>query len=41
MLVDLGSVEFFDCSGLRVLCRAEARGGERLLPLPALTGGDA
>lgn len=66
VLVDLRSVEFFDCSGLRVLCRAEARAregggrlrvachaplvrrlfaatglGERLLPLPALPGGDA
>ncbi|MDQ1065607.1 STAS domain-containing protein [Streptomyces canus] len=29
VLVDLRQVEFFDCSGLRVLCRAEsrARGG--------------
>ena len=25
VLVDLRLVEFFDCSGLRVLCRAEAR----------------
>ncbi|MER5428191.1 STAS domain-containing protein [Streptomyces sp. NPDC002588] len=25
VLVDLRSVEFFDCSGLRVLCRAQTR----------------
>ncbi|MEU6258372.1 STAS domain-containing protein [Streptomyces sp. NPDC047043] len=29
VLVDLRSVEFFDCSGLRALCRAEARARER------------
>ncbi|MDH6213868.1 STAS domain-containing protein [Streptomyces pseudovenezuelae] len=29
VLVDLRAVEFFDCSGLRVLCRAEARARER------------
>jgi len=29
VLVDLRYVEFFDCSGLRVLCRAEARARER------------
>ncbi|MEU5595423.1 STAS domain-containing protein [Streptomyces sp. NPDC020298] len=29
VLVDLRSVEFFDCSGLRVLCRAESRARER------------
>jgi anti-sigma B factor antagonist len=29
VLVDLRSVEFFDCSGLRVLCRAERRARER------------
>ncbi|ALV31674.1 STAS domain-containing protein [Streptomyces sp. CdTB01] len=28
VLVDLRHVEFFDCSGLRVLCRAEARARE-------------
>lgn len=28
ILVDLREVEFFDCSGLRVLCRAEARARE-------------
>ncbi|MEU1181396.1 STAS domain-containing protein [Streptomyces sp. NPDC005820] len=33
VLVDLRGVEFFDCSGLRVLCRAQdraVRGGGRL-----------
>lgn len=29
VLVDLRGVEFFDCSGLRVLCRAESRAKER------------
>ncbi|MFJ9630630.1 STAS domain-containing protein [Streptomyces sp. NPDC101175] len=29
VLVDLRSVEFLDCSGLRVLCRAERRARER------------
>ncbi|MFJ5303043.1 STAS domain-containing protein [Streptomyces sp. NPDC088350] len=29
VLVDLRLVEFFDCSGLRVLCRAERRARER------------
>jgi anti-sigma B factor antagonist len=29
VLVDLRRVEFFDCSGLRVLCRAESRARER------------
>ncbi|WP_427924514.1 STAS domain-containing protein [Streptomyces sp. cg40] len=29
VLVDLRPVEFLDCSGLRVLCRAEARARER------------
>lgn len=29
VLVDLRSVAFFDCSGLRVLCRAETRASER------------
>ncbi|MCI3274124.1 STAS domain-containing protein [Streptomyces cylindrosporus] len=29
VLVDLRHVEFFDCSGLRVLCRAENRARER------------
>ncbi|GAA2492908.1 STAS domain-containing protein [Streptomyces longisporus] len=29
VLVDLRQVEFFDCSGLRVLCRAESRARER------------
>ncbi|MER6127814.1 STAS domain-containing protein [Streptomyces sp. NPDC001795] len=29
VLVDLRPVVFFDCSGLRVLCRAEARARER------------
>ena len=29
VLVDLRYVDFFDCSGLRVLCRAETRAGER------------
>ncbi|MGI5460550.1 STAS domain-containing protein [Streptomyces sp. CA-249302] len=29
VLVDLRRVEFFDCSGLRVLCRAAARATER------------
>ncbi|WP_327399342.1 STAS domain-containing protein [Streptomyces sp. NBC_01288] len=29
VLVDLRPVEFFDCSGLRVLCRAERRARER------------
>ncbi|MFJ3305326.1 STAS domain-containing protein [Streptomyces sp. NPDC086549] len=29
VLVDLRSVDFFDCSGLRALCRAEARARER------------
>jgi anti-sigma B factor antagonist len=29
VLVDLRSVDFFDCSGLRVLCRAETRARER------------
>ncbi|MCX5254104.1 STAS domain-containing protein [Streptomyces canus] len=29
VLVDLRHVEFFDCSGLRVLCRAESRAQER------------
>lgn len=29
VLVDLRGVTFFDCSGLRVLCRAEARARER------------
>jgi len=29
VLVDLRYVDFFDCSGLRVLCRAEARARER------------
>ncbi|MFJ3230885.1 STAS domain-containing protein [Streptomyces sp. NPDC086787] len=29
VLVDLRLVEFFDCSGLRALCRAEARARER------------
>lgn len=28
VLVDLRPVDFFDCSGLRVLCRAEARARE-------------
>ncbi|MFF7047520.1 STAS domain-containing protein [Streptomyces griseorubiginosus] len=28
VLVDLRGVEFFDCSGLRVLCRAESRARE-------------
>ncbi|MFD0307368.1 STAS domain-containing protein [Streptomyces sp. NPDC127119] len=28
VVVDLRAVEFFDCSGLRVLCRAERRAGE-------------
>jgi len=29
VLVDLRHVEFFDCSGLRALCRAETRARER------------
>ncbi|WP_329342495.1 STAS domain-containing protein [Streptomyces sp. NBC_00663] len=29
VLVDLRTVAFFDCSGLRVLCRAESRARER------------
>jgi anti-sigma B factor antagonist len=29
VLVDLRQVEFFDCSGLRALCRAETRARER------------
>ncbi|MHC3467202.1 STAS domain-containing protein [Streptomyces sp. 7R007] len=29
VLVDLRGVDFFDCSGLRVLCRAETRARER------------
>ncbi|MCX4238111.1 STAS domain-containing protein [Streptomyces ortus] len=29
IVVDLRAVEFFDCSGLRVLCRAERRARER------------
>ncbi|MEU6478737.1 STAS domain-containing protein [Streptomyces sp. NPDC047017] len=29
VLVDLRAVDFFDCSGLRVLCRAERRARER------------
>ncbi|MFF4056298.1 STAS domain-containing protein [Streptomyces sp. NPDC001668] len=29
VLVDLRHVEFFDCSGLRVLCRAESRAQQR------------
>ncbi|GAA3811916.1 anti-sigma factor antagonist [Streptomyces coacervatus] len=29
VLVDLRQVDFFDCSGLRVLCRAESRARER------------
>ncbi|NEB06137.1 STAS domain-containing protein [Streptomyces sp. SID13726] len=29
VLVDLRRVEFFDCSGLRALCRAESRARER------------
>ncbi|MGW7378249.1 STAS domain-containing protein [Streptomyces sp. NPDC054794] len=29
VLVDLRDVDFLDCSGLRVLCRAEARARER------------
>ncbi|MEU9170498.1 STAS domain-containing protein [Streptomyces sp. NPDC048420] len=29
VLVDLRLVEFFDCSGLRVLCRADSRARER------------
>ncbi|MER5791317.1 STAS domain-containing protein [Streptomyces sp. NPDC001980] len=29
VLVDLRRLEFLDCSGLRVLCRAEARARER------------
>ncbi|WP_405865310.1 STAS domain-containing protein [Streptomyces sp. NBC_00005] len=29
ILVDLRQVEFFDCSGLRALCRAETRARER------------
>ncbi|MEU6372370.1 STAS domain-containing protein [Streptomyces sp. NPDC046909] len=29
VLVDLRAVDFFDCSGLRVLCRAESRARER------------
>jgi anti-anti-sigma factor len=29
VLVDLRLVDFFDCSGLRVLCRAEARATQR------------
>ncbi|MFH8463201.1 STAS domain-containing protein [Streptomyces sp. NPDC017991] len=29
VVVDLREVEFFDCSGLRVLCRAERRARER------------
>lgn len=29
VLVDLRHVEFFDCSGLRVLCRADTRAKER------------
>lgn len=28
VLVDLRTVEFFDCSGLRVLCRADSRARE-------------
>lgn len=29
VLVDLRQVDFFDCSGLRLLCRAEARAREQ------------
>ncbi len=29
VLVDLRTVDFFDCSGLRVLCRADSRARER------------
>ncbi|MFI6932139.1 STAS domain-containing protein [Streptomyces sp. NPDC050287] len=29
VLVDLRGVDFFDCSGLRVLCRADSRARER------------
>lgn len=37
VLVDLRRVEFFDCSGLRVLCRADTRARERGGRLRVLT----
>ncbi|MFF7934060.1 anti-sigma factor antagonist [Streptomyces sp. NPDC007940] len=39
VLVDLRYVEFFDCSGLRVLCRAESRAKERGGRLRLITDG--
>lgn len=39
VLVDLTRVEFFDCSGLRLLCRAEARARERGGRLRIVTDG--
>ncbi|WP_330324050.1 STAS domain-containing protein [Streptomyces pseudovenezuelae] len=39
VLVDLRGVEFFDCSGLRVLCRAESRARQRGGRLRVVTDG--
>jgi len=39
VLVDLRQVEFFDCSGLRVLCRADSRAQERGGRLRVVTDG--
>ncbi|WP_053851096.1 STAS domain-containing protein [Streptomyces sp. NRRL B-24085] len=39
VLVDLRRVEFFDCSGLRVLCRAESRARRRDGRLRVVTDG--
>lgn len=39
VLVDLRQVEFFDCSGLRVLCRADTRARTRGGRLRVLTDG--
>ncbi|WP_210587221.1 STAS domain-containing protein [Streptomyces sp. GESEQ-35] len=38
VLADLRRVDFFDCSGLRVLCRAEARASARGGRLRIVTG---
>jgi anti-anti-sigma factor len=39
VLVDLRHVEFFDCSGLRALCRAESRAQQRAGRLRVVTDG--
>jgi anti-anti-sigma factor len=39
VLVDLRRVQFFDCSGLRVLCRAESRARQRGGRLRVVTDG--